>query len=298
MLLQGEEVTFDYNYVRVFGAAAKKCVCGSSGCRGYIGGDPSNTETIVQGDSDDEYPEPVMMHENGEVEHRIEDIIPRTSLFDAASVKHVGVSLETTDTIRKSSNFIQELESSSQVQQSVIESFHAVQQSEVSLQTEESVCNSVPAISQVGISFQVEDRTKKFPSSTQQFDAPLEVEDSKEKLPSAFQLLEPTSQNANAVSKSISDFVEDNSKSISDTVEAKSVIPKSCPIVKSSRSSGSIKKDKFSAFHGMANKPKKLVQGIGSGRFEGGMFSVMYFVFSNKMGDYYLLTPFDLETCS
>ncbi|KAG9457142.1 hypothetical protein H6P81_001650 [Aristolochia fimbriata] len=63
---KGEEVTFDYNYVRVFGAAAKKCHCGSSECQGYIGGDPSNTEAIVHVDSDDEYPEPVMLFEDAE----------------------------------------------------------------------------------------------------------------------------------------------------------------------------------------------------------------------------------------
>ncbi|KAK9049221.1 hypothetical protein SSX86_031812 [Deinandra increscens subsp. villosa] len=61
---QGEELTFDYNYVRVFGAAAKKCVCGSSRCRGVIGGDPVNDETVVLGDSDDEYPEPVKFYES------------------------------------------------------------------------------------------------------------------------------------------------------------------------------------------------------------------------------------------
>lgn len=61
LFCQGEEVTFDYNYVRVFGAAVKKCVCGSPNCRGYIGGDPSNAKVIIQGDSDEEYPEPVMI---------------------------------------------------------------------------------------------------------------------------------------------------------------------------------------------------------------------------------------------
>ncbi|KAL2538450.1 histone methyltransferase [Forsythia ovata] len=66
---KGEEVTFDYNYVRVFGAAVKKCVCGSPNCRGYIGGDPSNAEVIVQGDSDEEYPEPVMICEDGETDN-------------------------------------------------------------------------------------------------------------------------------------------------------------------------------------------------------------------------------------
>ncbi|KAI4337862.1 hypothetical protein L6164_016231 [Bauhinia variegata] len=75
---QDEEVTFDYNYVRVFGAAAKKCYCGSPQCRGYIGGDPLNSEVIVQGDSDNEFPEPVMLTEDGE----LEDGIPSTNCFD------------------------------------------------------------------------------------------------------------------------------------------------------------------------------------------------------------------------
>lgn len=63
-LSQGEEVTFDYNYVRIFGAAAKKCICCSSVCRGYIGADPLSTEVIVQDDTDDEYPEPIMVHKD------------------------------------------------------------------------------------------------------------------------------------------------------------------------------------------------------------------------------------------
>lgn len=72
---KGEEVTFDYNYVRVFGAAAKKCVCGSRNCRGYIGGDPSNSEVIVQGDSDDEFSEPLMICEDKELNGDWNDIM-------------------------------------------------------------------------------------------------------------------------------------------------------------------------------------------------------------------------------
>ncbi|CAI0395754.1 unnamed protein product [Linum tenue] len=60
-----EELTFDYNYVRVFGAAAKKCYCSSAQCRGYIGGDPTNYEVIDQVDSDEEFPEPVMFDDRG-----------------------------------------------------------------------------------------------------------------------------------------------------------------------------------------------------------------------------------------
>ncbi|KAL6504861.1 hypothetical protein OROHE_023619 [Orobanche hederae] len=72
---KGEEVTFDYNYVRVFGAAAKKCVCGSPNCRGYIGGDPTNSEGIVQGDSDEEFAEPVVTCEDREMKDDWNDII-------------------------------------------------------------------------------------------------------------------------------------------------------------------------------------------------------------------------------
>lgn len=82
---KGEEVTFDYNYVRVFGAAAKKCVCASSQCRGYIGGDPLNAEVIVQGDSDDEYPEPVMLYEDGAA--KLDNLIPGSRFFDGAETQ-------------------------------------------------------------------------------------------------------------------------------------------------------------------------------------------------------------------
>ncbi|KAK3000178.1 hypothetical protein RJ639_023651 [Escallonia herrerae] len=74
---KGEELTFDYNYVRVFGAAAKKCVCGSSQCRGYIGGDPLNAEVIVQDDSDEEFLEPDMVFEDGD--KTVHGIISATS---------------------------------------------------------------------------------------------------------------------------------------------------------------------------------------------------------------------------
>uniref|UniRef100_A0A803NLZ9 Histone-lysine N-methyltransferase ASHH2 n=1 Tax=Cannabis sativa TaxID=3483 RepID=A0A803NLZ9_CANSA len=63
---KGEEVTFDYNYVRVFGAAAKKCYCGSPQCRGYIGGDPLNKEDGSQSGSDEDFPETLMLPEDGD----------------------------------------------------------------------------------------------------------------------------------------------------------------------------------------------------------------------------------------
>ncbi|XP_051139160.1 histone-lysine N-methyltransferase ASHH2 isoform X2 [Andrographis paniculata] len=78
---KGEEITFDYNYVRVFGAAAKKCVCSSPNCRGYIGGDPTNSEVIVQDDSDDEFSEPVMVCEERDMNEEWNEIIS-SSLHD------------------------------------------------------------------------------------------------------------------------------------------------------------------------------------------------------------------------
>ncbi|TVU29724.1 hypothetical protein EJB05_21306 [Eragrostis curvula] len=49
---KGEELTFDYNYVRVSGAAPQKCFCGTAKCRGYIGGDISIVDTIKQDDAE------------------------------------------------------------------------------------------------------------------------------------------------------------------------------------------------------------------------------------------------------
>ncbi|CAL4968850.1 unnamed protein product [Urochloa decumbens] len=49
---KGEELTFDYNYVRVSGAAPQKCFCGTAKCRGYIGGDISVVDTVTQDDAE------------------------------------------------------------------------------------------------------------------------------------------------------------------------------------------------------------------------------------------------------
>lgn len=86
---KGEELTFDYNYVRVFGAAAKKCFCGSSQCRGYIGGDPLTSEGIVQCDSDEEYPEPVMVNEDGMITNNaVDDIISMPTSLDNTELEN------------------------------------------------------------------------------------------------------------------------------------------------------------------------------------------------------------------
>nr|CAB3446871.1 unnamed protein product [Digitaria exilis] len=50
---KGEELTFDYNYVRVSGAAPQKCFCGTAKCRGYIGGDISVLDTVTHADAEE-----------------------------------------------------------------------------------------------------------------------------------------------------------------------------------------------------------------------------------------------------
>ena len=53
-ILPGEEITFDYKYER-YGQHAQKCYCGSSNCRGWLGGEP---EKECKDSSDEETLEP------------------------------------------------------------------------------------------------------------------------------------------------------------------------------------------------------------------------------------------------
>ncbi|XP_019154815.1 PREDICTED: histone-lysine N-methyltransferase ASHH2-like isoform X2 [Ipomoea nil] len=94
---KGEEVTFDYNYVRVFGAAAKRCVCGSPQCRGYIGGDTLNAEVIVQDDSDDEYPEPVVVCEDVDMHDELNYIKSSANSFSGLEMRTVDEASEYND---------------------------------------------------------------------------------------------------------------------------------------------------------------------------------------------------------
>ncbi|XP_077231882.1 histone-lysine N-methyltransferase, partial [Tasmannia lanceolata] len=253
---KGEEVTFDYNYVRVFGAAAKKCVCGSSECRGYIGGDPSKTEVIVQGDSDEDYPEPVMINEGGE------------EISLEISVRHEEISLETTYN-SKTSPTVQQLEVSLETQDSMCKSSPVVQQLEISLQAKDSISKSSPTFKPSGVSLQIEESVGKSSPSVEQLDISLQTEDTMNKSFGTVQPLETSLEIVNIMNEPLSGSAADSSKAICKTDMDKPNVSKPCQRVKSSLPSGSIKKGRFRANQVMASKPKKMVEGTSSGRFEG-----------------------------
>ncbi|RLN09371.1 uncharacterized protein C2845_PM11G07710 [Panicum miliaceum] len=63
---KGEELTFDYNYVRVSGAAPQKCFCSTAKCRGYIGGDISVVDTVTQDDAEAGHFEQMVLDKDSE----------------------------------------------------------------------------------------------------------------------------------------------------------------------------------------------------------------------------------------
>ncbi|KAK9270427.1 hypothetical protein L1049_026006 [Liquidambar formosana] len=253
---KGEEVTFDYNYVRVFGAAAKKCVCGSSQCRGYIGGDPLNTEVIVQGDSDEEYPEPVMVREDGITCESLDNVSTTTS-FDGENNR---------DKIDKSAAAVGQSPIMIENDDSVNRSASAVSHLQISLEMEDSVGKLQPSVQTVDISIQTEDITSK-PISAVQQEITMEEETMNKSLCS--------SSLTTVLSKSSSDTVDVNRKSKPGAVEDDQILLKSHPLMKTSRSSSSVKKGKHKSnlvnankSQSLSNKPKKLLEGSANGRFE------------------------------
>ncbi|KAL5993096.1 hypothetical protein ACLOJK_014017 [Asimina triloba] len=264
LMWQGEEVTFDYNYVRVFGAAAKKCVCGSSECRGYIGGDPQSTEIIVQEDSDDEYPEPVMVCDDGNGDHNLDEMIPCASSLDVAYKRHAEISSGMIDFSGKSLPTIQLLEDLSQKQDSMKKFSPHSQQSEA-LQIKVVTIKSSP-LKHFGDSLREEDSTSELLASAPKSQNIFETEESKSKSLSSVQPHDISSEIANGVPLAVA--VEDKSIPAVGAFEKKSDLSK-CPISRSSRSSGTIKKSKCNADLVMTNKPKRLADGTGRSHFDG-----------------------------
>ncbi|XVF36988.1 hypothetical protein REPUB_Repub19eG0106200 [Reevesia pubescens] len=260
---KGEEITFDYNYVRVFGAAAKKCHCGSPHCRGYIGGDPLSAEVIVHDDSDEESPEPMML-EDGETWKGSSNIISRSSSFDVAekqSVERVitdgviksGNMPEAEDSVYRSASATSKLKSSVETEYLKGNFQLAIQPEEVSPMT--ALCEAVQQDDTME-----QKAMNKTSCSTQKLDTSLNMSDNK--LPS--------------------DIVDANKKSKFNIAEDKQVPSKSRPLMKTSRSSGSIKKGKISTNSLSGNKvqitsnksqvpsvkPKKFLENSNTYRFE------------------------------
>ncbi|CAK8567412.1 unnamed protein product [Lathyrus sativus] len=239
---QDEELTFDYNYVRVFGAAAKKCYCGSPHCRGYIGGgDPLKDELIVQGDSDDEFPEPMMLTEDGEVE----DSIPMPKYYDNVDTESSRHLLTDMDVLEKSTTAID---------------------ADGSPEKDSSI-DPASAVSLLHSSVDVEDSKGSLPSSDRVEEISQQMEDT-------------TSKPIPAVSKVLSNST-DSRESKSEMVEGRNVFSQSHLHVKTQRSASG-KKAKVSANAAnaltaevQANrlpvssiKHKKVVEGSSNARFE------------------------------
>ncbi|KAL4310218.1 hypothetical protein GQ457_01G028220 [Hibiscus cannabinus] len=260
---KGEEVTFDYNYVRVFGAAAKKCHCGSPHCRGYIGGDSLSAEVIVHDDSDEESPEPLML-EDGETWTGSKADISRSSSFDGAAMQSVesvitdGVvkfenTKETKDSVSRSASAISELNSS-------VETEDLKEKSQVAIPLDEALSVTVPSEAVQPDGTEEQKAINKISCSIQKLDASLNMSDN----------------------KLCSDIINADKRSKSDTAEDKKIRAKSRTLMKTSRSSSSVKKGKISSSSLNGNKvqitsnksqvptvkPRKFSENSSTGRFE------------------------------
>lgn len=242
-------MTFDYNYVRVFGAAAKQCYCGSPHCRGYIGGgDPLNAELIVQGDSDEEFPEPVMLIEGGE----IEESIPMPKYFDNVDTKSSRHSLKDRDVLDKSTTAI-DADGSSE-KESFMNPTSAVSLLHSSVEVEDSKGKLPPSDRVEAISQQMEYITSKpMPSVQHGYAVESESADKSSSIPK----LEATSF-LTTVSQVLSSSTDDNKEFKSEMVEGRNGCSQSHLLVKNPKLNGSVKKGKVRAksANGVASEVK------------------------------------------
>lgn len=274
---QGEEVTFDYNYVRVFGAAAKKCHCQSPHCRGYIGGDPLNAEVIVEDDSDEEYPEPVML-EDGESWDGLEHTVSRSSSFDGAGIQTGESVLKHRDIKDTISAVVGHLETTTVMEDSTDHSAKFNVQPHGLVDAEGPKENIQSSAQQPEVSLKTEVVTSE-PLSTVQHDDTIKQK-AMGKSSSSVKKLDPFSLTITA-SKLPSDIVDVSKKSKFDTGDGREGSSKTPVVMKISRSPSSVKKGKVgnpiigSKVKVAANKyqvetikPRKAVEGASNGRFE------------------------------
>lgn len=300
-------MTFDYNYVRVFGAAAKKCYCGSSQCRGYIGGDPLNSEVIIQSDSDEEFPEPVMLRADGRSWNN--NLPTAVSSLDGAkmqpseSIRGFREKRDQTINVAVKSKISVEKEDPLKLSASKISEEKGdllnLSPLKISEEKEDPLNLSASRISE-----EKEDPLNLSTSTISPLHSSLEFEDSKVASPTP--LPENTQQTDDVTSNVFVDQTEisrvDNTadkntcsieqeakllfhdidarkKSKLDAVEDKQVYIKSYPRMKTPRKPGSIKKGKVSSVEKVqitnkpqisSIKPKRLIEGSPGNRFEAG----------------------------
>lgn len=271
-------MTFDYNYVRVFGAAAKKCYCGASQCRGYIGGDLLNTEVIVQGDSDEEFPEPVMVPEGGKGRNGLDYMMPRGIPSDSAEIKAAKSILKDRNGLDEATAAVEQLKSTVEKEEPMNQSANSQLLS--SLELEDSKGNSPSFVQPVELSHQTEDVTcKHIPAVLRETSIEEETVNKTSFNGDRLEIISPTT-----LSKSLGHGVDANRKSKFETVEDKRVSVKSHSLIKGSRSSSSVKKEKVRSSPLNTNqvqvtanksqvlsiKSKKLLEGSSNGRSEAG----------------------------
>lgn len=238
---QGEEVTFDYNYVRVFGAAAKKCYCGSDQCRGYIGGDPLSSEVVVQDDSDDEYPEPLMLPDDGDTEDSMDSVTPNVM---PKAIYPNGVVRQTTenkDERDKSTTAMGKLELAKRAEDS------SMDQTTSDISHINDVKVKLPSAQPFETSQQTGDVSSKLISFMKQEISIEEGNMEKSSSPSRLENNSPTEM-------VVSDRADINWKSKSDTVEDKRVSSKAHHSKKTSHTSSFVKKGKVKGVLPIATK--------------------------------------------
>ncbi|XP_010930691.2 uncharacterized protein [Elaeis guineensis] len=255
---KGEEVTFDYNYVRVFGAAAKKCVCGAPECRGYIGGDPLNTEVIVQDDSDDDYPEPVMIQDDGERELDVDKTV--SDAMDAMTLKHEDVSIENKDLLIQCATTITDSEDYQRTSETICRPSSDANSLDAScltlnpIQTEKSMSRPLSDI-------------HSWENSVQSLDD-RQTEETMSRPVSDVQPTQSSLQTSISGKESVSDSILNSKTSLSNVVNDKRSSLKTYP-ARSSHSSRTIKKSKSNVKSLVPPKAKKLPTSASSGHFEG-----------------------------
>lgn len=216
-----------------------------------------NTEVIVQDDSDDEYPEPVMIREDRERELDVDETV--YDAMDAMTLKHEEVSIESKDLLIQCAPT--DLEDYQQTKETIfgplsdVNLLDASCQTACPIQTEETMSRSVSDVQSLENCTKILDNRET--EATMCRPVP-DVQPSK----LAF-------QTSVTMKESVFDSILRSKTSLSKVVDDKQNTSKTCS-AKSSHSSATIKKSRSNAKNQVARKVKKLPTSASSGHFDGG----------------------------